>query len=130
VSAAADWFAPAVAEPIPAPRRQRARERPAARQARAPRRRAQRRVRGHVVWMIAFALLLTGVVAVNVAVLRAHMAVTHLENEQAQLQARNETLASELSAANSAPQVELAAHKLGLVEAPQSDTTYLDLGRP
>jgi hypothetical protein len=129
VSAAADWFAPAVAEPVPAPRRQRARERPA-RRARAPRRHAQRRVRGHVVWMIAFALLLAGVVAVNVAVLRAHLAVTHLENEQAQLQARNETLASELSAANSAPQVESAAHKLGLVQAPQSDTTYLDLGRP
>jgi cell division protein FtsL len=80
--------------------------------------------------MTAFALLLAGVVAVNVAVLRAHMAVTRLENQQAQLQAQNEALASQLSAARSAPRIVAAAHRLGLVQAPGPDTTYLDLGRP
>lgn len=133
MSAVADWFAPAVAEPVPAPapsRRRRVRERPgvAAPVRRRPRR-AHRRVRGHIAWMTAFAVLLAGVVAVNVAVLRAHVAVTRLEDQQAHLHAQNEALASRLSAASSAPQVEAAAHRLGLVPAAAADTTYLDLGR-
>jgi hypothetical protein len=57
------------------------------------------------------------------------MAVTSLENQQAQLQAQNEALASQLSAASSAPRIEAAAHRLGLVQAQDSGTTYLDLGR-
>jgi len=131
VSAVADWFAPAAAEPARAPVPRRAIERPAPRARTRVRRRAgQRRVRGHIVWMTAFALLLAGVVAVNVAVLRAHMAVTNLENQQAQLQAQNEALASQLSEAQSAPRIVAAAHKLGLVQAQGADTTYLDLGRP
>lgn len=80
--------------------------------------------------MTVFALLLTGVVAVNVAVLRAHVAVTRLEQQQTQLQNENEALASRLSEASSAPRIEAAAHKLGLVPAQASDMTYLDLGRP
>ena len=133
MSAAADWFAPAaVAEPARAPaRKRRAPEGPAPRSRTRSRRRAgQLRLRGHIVWMTAFALLLAGVVAVNVAVLRAHVAVTKLQNEQAQLQAQNETLSEKLSAASSAPAVVAAAHRLGLVEAPDSATSYLDLGRP
>jgi type II secretory pathway component PulJ len=77
--------------------------------------------------MILFALLLFGVVAVNVAVLRAHVAVTRLDGERAQLQAQNQALASRLSAASSAPRVEAAAHRLGLVQAPAASTSYLDL---
>lgn len=126
--AAVDWFAQAaVAEPAPAPRRQR---RPAQRPAapvRSRRRVPHRRVRAHIVWMILFALLLFGVVAVNVAVLRAHVAVTRLDGERAQLRAQNQALASRLSAASSAPRVEAAAHRLGLVQAPAASTSYLDL---
>jgi len=77
--------------------------------------------------MILFALLLSGVVAVNVAVLRAHVAVSRLDEKRAQLQARNQALASELSAASSAPRVEAAAHRYGLVQAPGTNTSYLDL---
>jgi cell division protein FtsL len=123
--AAADWFASAaVAEPLPS-RRRRARPRRAV----APRRgrSAQRRVRGHIVWMTVFALLLAGVVAVNVAVLRANVAVHRLDEQRARLEARNEALASKLSAASSAPRIAAAAHRLGLVEAPAADTSYLDL---
>jgi len=132
VSAVADWFSPAtVAEPTRAPARRRAPERPAPRTQKRPRRRAgQLRLRGHIVWMSAFALLLAGVVAVNVAVLRAHVAVTRLESQQTQLQAQNEALSSRLSEASSAPRIEAAAHRLGLVEAPDTSTSYLDLGRP
>jgi len=126
--AAVDWFAHAeLAEPAPAPRRRRpAVERPKA-PVRSRRRHANRRVRSPIVWMTLFATLLAGVVAVNVAVLRAHVAVTRLDQERAQLEAQNQALASELSAASSAPRIEAAARRLGLVQAPAADTSYLDL---
>lgn len=134
---ALDWFAHAeVAEPAPAPRRpaRRPAQRPAGRRpaatVRSRRKPAQRRVRAHIVWMILFALLLSGVVAVNVAVLRAHVAVSQLDQQRAQLQARNQALASELSAAGSAPQIERAARRLGLVQASAGNTSYLDLMSP
>jgi len=129
--AAVDWFAQAeVAEPVPAPRTKpkprRAGQRPAA-PVRSRREVTRRRVRGHIVWMILFAFLLFGVVAVNVAVLRAHVAVSQLDQERAQLKAQNQALASRLSAASAAPQVEAAARRLGLVQAPAASTSYLDL---
>jgi type II secretory pathway component PulJ len=77
--------------------------------------------------MTVFALLLAGVVAVNVAVLRAHVAVTNLDQERAKLEAQNQALASRLSAASSAPRIEAAARRLGLVQALATGVTYLDL---
>jgi len=125
--AAVDWFAHAeVAEPAPAPRRRPPARRPAA-SVRSRRKPTQRRVRGHIVWMILFALLLFGVVAVNVAVLRAHVAVSQLDDERAKLEARNQALASALSAVDSAPRIETAARRLGLIPASAGNTSYLDL---
>ena len=104
--AAVDWFAHAeVAEPVTAPRRRKAPIRRPAASVRSRRKPTQRRVRGHIVWMILFALLLFGVVAVNVAVLQAHVAVSRLDDERARLEARNQALASALSAADSAPRI-------------------------
>jgi hypothetical protein len=77
--------------------------------------------------MILFALLLFGVVALNVAVLRAHVAVSRLDDERARVEARNQALASALSAANSAPRIEAAARRLGLIQASVASTSYLDL---
>src|SRR5205085_5707445 len=133
--AAVDWFAQAeVAEPAPAPaRRRRSGQRPRpAPSVRSRRRHAHRRVRAHIVWMVLFALLLAGVVAVNVAVLRAHVAVTQLDEQRAQLQAQNQALASHLSAVNSAPRIEAAARRLGMVPAAAANTSYFVLpsGRP
>jgi hypothetical protein len=131
--AAVDWFAHAeVAEPVTAPRRRRPAARRPAASVRSRRKPTQRRVRAHIVWMILFALLLFGVVFVNVAVLRAHVAVSRLDDERARLEARNQALASELSAANSAPRIEAAARRLGLIQASAGDTSYVDLtaGRP
>jgi cell division protein FtsL len=126
--AAVDWFAQAeVAEPTPARRRRRRPAQHPAPSVRSRRRQAPRRVRAHIVWMMLFASLLAGVVAINVAVLRAHVAVTQLDQETARLQAQNQTLASELSAASSAPRIEAAAKRLGLVQASALDSTYLDL---
>jgi cell division protein FtsL len=126
--AAVDWFAHAeVAEPATAPRRRRPpAKRPAAR-VRSRRKPTQRRVRGHIVWMTLFAILLFGVVAVNVAVLRAHVSVSKLDQERLQLENENQALASQLSALDSAPRVEAAARRLGLVQAQASRTSYLDL---
>jgi cell division protein FtsL len=124
--ATVDWFAAdAVAAPAPArPRR----PRPAA----APRtrtRRKSRRVTGGILWISAFALLLAGVVAVNVAVLRANVAVDKLDKQQMQLQAENAALASQVSSANASIRIERTARAFGLVPASASDTSYIDLGR-
>ena len=126
--AAVDWFAHAeVAEPVPAPRRRKAPARRPTASVRSRRKPTQRRVRGHIVWMTLFAILLFGVVAVNVAVLRAHVAVSKLEQERAQIAAHNQALASALSAANSAPRIEAAARRLNLIQAPGGSQSYVDL---
>jgi cell division protein FtsL len=126
VAAVDSWFAHAeIAHPAPTPRRP-AQARPKA-PVRSRRKQAHRRVRLPIVWMTLFALLLAGVVAVNVAVLRAHVAVSKLDQERAKLEAQNQALASRLSAASSAPRVEAAAHRLGLVQAPATAVSYLDL---
>ena len=126
--AAVDWFAHAeVAEPVRGPRRRQAPARRPAAPVRSRRKATQRRVRGHIVWMILFALLLFGVVAVNVAVLRAHVAVSNLDQKRAQLEAKNQALRSALSAASSAPRVEAAARRRGYVPASAGNTSYLDL---
>ena len=48
--------------------------------------------------------------------------------QQIQLQAENTALASQLSSASSSLRIEQAARRLGLVPAPASDTSYLELG--
>ena len=124
--AAVDWFATDVAEPTPARR-----PRPRPQSVPRPRRRPQGlRITGSIFWISAFALLLAGVVAVNVAVLRVNMRMDELNKEQAKLQAQNATLASNVSSAGSSLRIEQAARKSGLVPAPAADTSYLDLDRP
>ncbi len=120
--AALDWFANDVAVAAPVPR-----SRPRA----VPRRRAKakpRRLRGGVAWIVAFAVVLAGVVALNVAVLRVNMNVSRLDRAQIELQAENAALASNVSSAASAQRIEQAAHKLGYVPAPATDTSYIQLG--
>jgi cell division protein FtsL len=87
------------------------------------------RLTGGIFWISAFAVLLAGVVALNVAVLRVNMTVNDLNKQQAELQAQNQALASQLSSAGSSIRIEQAARKLGLVPAPAADTSYLDLDR-
>ena len=120
MSAVADWFtAEAAPAPVAAPvRRQRARPRA---------RRRARRVTPGILWISTFALLLAGVVAVNVAVLRANVAVDRLDKQQMQLQSENAALASQVSSANASIRIERTARAFGLVPAPAADTTYIDL---
>jgi cell division protein FtsL len=121
--AALDWFAAEVAE---APVRRPPRSRPRA----VPRRRAEgRRLTGGIVWISLFAVLLAGIVALNVAVLRSNMALNDLNKQQLELQAQNQTLQSQVSSAGSSLRIEQVARRLGLVPAPAANTSYLDLGR-
>ena len=126
--AAVDWFG-AAAPAMPAPARRRPRP-VAAPAAPAPRTRASgRRLTSGIVWISLFALLLTGVVALNVAVLRTNMHVSRLDKQELQLRAENQALASLVSSAASARRIESTAQKLGLVPAPATDTSYLDLAQ-
>ena len=123
--ATVDWFA---SEAIAAPAPRRARPKAAPR-TRARARKKSFRVTAGVVWICALALLLAGVVAVNVAVLRANVAVDNLDKQEMQLQAENAALASQVSSANASLRIEQIARRLGLVPASASDTSYLDLSR-
>ena len=124
--ATVDWFAAeAVAAPVPVRRR-----RPAAvPRTRTRTRKRQRRVTAGVIWISAFALLLAGVVAVNVAVLRANVAVNKLDKEQVDLQAQNQALASQVSSSIASIKIEQTARRFGLVPASAADTSYIDLNQ-
>ena len=126
MSAVESWFAPAaVAEPLPRPRSH------AAAPARPMARRRQRRslrVRASLVWMVVFALLLVGVVAVNVAVLRANVSVNELDKQIGELQLKNASLASRYSSATAPPRTAGKARKAGLISVPSSDVIPIDLG--
>ena len=121
--AALDWFGSTVAAPAPTRRRPAPVAAPPA-----PRRRAKsRRLTPGIVWISVFAVLLAGVVAVNVAVLRANVGVTNLDKQELQLQAENAALASQVSSAGASLKIESSAHRLGLVPASDADTSYIDL---
>jgi cell division protein FtsL len=79
-----------------------------------------------VVWIVLLAALLGGIVALNVAALQLNVRLDKLAREKAELHATNTALASQLSSAGSAPQIErLAQRKLGL--EPAADPTYVRL---
>jgi cell division protein FtsL len=81
-----------------------------------------------VFWIAIVALLLAGVVALNVAVLRLNMTLDRLGRERANLRAENAALSVELSSAASAPRIQgIAARRLGLVQATPDQTSYVRL---
>ena len=77
--------------------------------------------------MAVFALLLVGVVAVNVAVLRAHVSVNDLDTRISNLQLTNADLQTQLSRAKAWPQVKTAAGDAGLIPAPDGSTTLINM---
>ena len=90
---------------------------------------AQRRTAGGAVWIVVMGVLLAGVVALNVAVLRLNLQFDQLAGERDQLRAESAELASELATRSaSARTSSLAKGRLGLQPADALTTTYLDLG--
>ena len=81
-------------------------------------------------WILALALLLAGVVAVNVAVLRLNLQLDESSRERTELKTDIARLRSEISSAAATTRIErLAEGELGLVEVEPEDTTYIQLGR-
>jgi cell division protein FtsB len=123
-----------VAEPsaaavvAPARTRPRATPRPKAK----PRTRARRRTRSHgaILWIVISAVLLAGVVFVNLAVLRLNLSLDKATQERTNLRANNALLQSQLSAALASPRIQAQARRQdGLVPADPSTIGYVDLGR-
>jgi cell division protein FtsL len=114
-----------LATPLEAPAKPPARSRPRA----TPRRRASsgRRMAGGLLWIVLSAVLLTGVVALNVVVLRLNMQLDRSGREKANLRAENALLQSQLSSAAASSRIETLAKARGFV--PASETTYVELGR-
>jgi cell division protein FtsL len=116
----------AAARALPAPARTRARARPKA--ARKPA--SRRRVAGGVVWIGVVGVLLAGVVALNVAVLRLNMQLDDVGRERTQLRAENAQLSTQIAArAASGHIVSVAQDQLGVAPVTAENRTYLDLRR-
>jgi cell division protein FtsL len=101
-----------------------------------PRRRGSARTKakpqllgGGVLWIVLFAALLAGVVAVNVAVLRLNVELDRTGQERSQLKADIAALRSELSSTAATSRIErVATQELGLALADPETTTYVTLG--
>jgi cell division protein FtsB len=83
---------------------------------------------GGVLWIVIFAVLLSGVVAVNVAVLRLNLQLDGVTSDDTQLKADIADLRSHLSNKVATYQIERRAkNELGLVQADPSQTTFVQL---
>lgn len=119
----------AVAAPARAPQRAAPRPAPSAPR-RAPRPHSRPRVAGGVVWIAVVALLLAGVVALNVAALQLNLESQRLEEQKEKLLGENAAAASELSSLAASARVEqVAREELGLVEPAQITYVRIRDGR-
>jgi cell division protein FtsL len=92
------------------------------------RRRRRSRLTGGVVWIAVIAVLLAGVVALNVAVLRLNMRYDKLGRTKVDLVAQNADLQSQLSSAAATQKIQQQARaQLGLVAANPDTTKYIQL---
>jgi cell division protein FtsB len=95
--------------------------------------RARRRAveRRGAVWIGVMALLLAGVVALNVAVLRLNVGLDGLDQERARLRAEKAELVSRLAGELSSARIEERARtELGLVPVDAGETRFVELRRP
>ena len=101
--------------------------RPARPPARGRRASSNRRMAGGLAWIVLSAVLLTGVVALNVVVLRLNVQLDRAGRDRANLRAENQLLQAEVSSAAASTRIQTLARARGFV--PASETTYVDLGR-
>jgi predicted lipid-binding transport protein (Tim44 family) len=115
---------------VEAPARRQRQAPPRARAQPSPKpRQKQRGVAGGMVWIAAMGILLAGVVALNVAVLRLNVRLDQVTEQRAKLRAENAALASRLSSAAASPRIQILATRQGFVPAEPAQTTYVELGR-
>jgi cell division protein FtsL len=89
----------------------------------------QPRARGAIVWILVGAILLAGVVFVNLAVLRLNLQLDSATQQRSKLRAENAGLQSKISSALASPRIQsLARREHGLVQADPGATVYIDLG--
>jgi len=85
---------------------------------------------GGILWIVLFGVLLAGVVAVNVTVLRLNVQLDQAGRESSQLKADIASLRSELSSASASARIETRARNdLGLVPADPDSIAYVELER-
>ncbi len=83
-----------------------------------------------MLWILLFAVLLAGVVAVNVAVLELNLELDGVGRERTELESDLARLRSELSSASATARIErVATTELGLAQADPSDTVYVRIRR-
>lgn len=86
---------------------------------------------GGMLWIVAIAALLAGVVAINVLALRLNVQLDELRRTRADLKAEIATTRAQLSTASANERiVHEAVSRLGLVEHDPSQTTNLELDAP
>ncbi|HEY3184725.1 MAG TPA: hypothetical protein VGJ77_17930 [Gaiellaceae bacterium] len=120
----ASWTTNQATVAAPAPSRARPRKRPAVRA------RARRRARAGVLWIAVSAVLLAGVVFVNVAVLQLNLRLDDATRQRAKLRAENAARQSELSRLLASPRIQARALKeQHLRPADPADIGYVDLSR-
>lgn len=91
-------------------------------------RKGSSRLTGGVVWIVLIAVLLAGVVALNVAVLRLNVRYDQLGRTKLDLVAKNADLQSQLSSAAATQRIQQEARaQLGLVAANPDTTKYIKL---
>ena len=102
---------------------------PAHRRRTRPKRKRQPRagVAGGLAWIVVAGVLLAGIVALNVAVLRLNLRLDQLNSRRERLRADTAALASRLSSASSSPRIQALARERGFV--PAASATFVDLGR-
>jgi cell division protein FtsL len=119
----ASWTTNHATVAAPAPRA-RPRKRPAAAA------RSRRRARGGVLWIAISAVLLAGVVFVNVAVLQLNLRLDDATRQRAKLRAENAARQSQLSRLLASPRIQARAMKeQHLRPADPADIGYVDLSR-
>jgi cell division protein FtsL len=102
--------------------------RPRRRRAGATAGRRSRALAGGLVWIVLFGLLLSGVVAVNVAVLRLNLELDRSGRERSDLRADIAGLRSQLSSASATARIEkLARNELGLEKADPDSMVFVRL---
>lgn len=87
----------------------------------------QRRMAGSVVWICAIAVLLAGIVAINVAVLRLNVGLDELSRDRARVRADIAALQSRNASAASSYRIQAAAGRRGLAPVDAERTTYIDI---